>query len=216
MNQIKFSAARIQNIKYNLRSGKNNMLMQKYNFELKNGKLFLEGKEVVGRDNIDTYLDAEVKNGGPLSIEQLHWWVQDKAVGISRRRIKQYFEQQESYQMLKRRPKFSSRENKHRREGSTSWVTNDDQFPNCIGGDLFSIPDIWSSYDQLAVFVHKKSRYTWGIAINGATAQATLTAFKNHVYPECVAHFGHPGLLLYDGGGEAKGVFLEWLKKKME
>ena len=65
----------------------------------------------------------------------------------------------------------------------------------------------------MVVVVHRRSNYLWARPIKGASAQATLTAFK-HIYADLIRRFAWPEIIEMDGGGEFKSVFAQFLKEK--
>ena len=115
MNRYTFTRARISKLKNQIRQGESVELKSKtgeiFQIFLNHNKLFHDGKFIVAKENIPSYLKTQIDNGAPISIEQLFWFVQENVWGVSRRAIKSWLQSQETYQMLKTRPSFNHKIN---------------------------------------------------------------------------------------------------------
>ena len=214
MNLAKFTDARLDNFRSQLKSSKiTDPLLKKYKCTLENGRIFHKGKYIVSREDINKFLnDAVMKNGAPLSIEQLYWWSFEKVWGVSRRRCAQWLKSKESYQLSLRRPFQHSKENRHTEEGVVRHILKSHE--GTVGYDLVDLArnNTWTKFSYLFVAVHYATNFCWIYPIKRKIPSLCLIQLKK-VLADSKKRFGHNiTQCAQDDGPEFKGVFKAFLK----
>jgi len=214
MNKTRFTTIRYNTMLDQMKNKKiKDPIVIKYNFELKNGKLFSGGKEIIPHDKRDeTLRDLVLNKAAPLSLDQLFLYAQKLYWGLSKRYVHNWLRSTEEYQLMKRKPFRHYRlNNKVQLEGKTS--ENLRKHKNMLGIDLVQPHAEWTSNKYIAVCVHYATSYTWAATMRTKTAQKTLDTFRP-MLADCIKRFGKVDRLTADAGSEFKGVFAAYLSER--
>ena len=180
--------------------------------------LFIDKKEVIPADKVEKKLEhITKKENAPLGINNLHFWVQQKYYGITRKKIIDFLKTDPTYQKTTLRPAKSKLDRSRvRNEGLTS-KTVFKKWPNTLGIDLIHIgknmlPEVYRGKQKyIVVVVHKFSGYVWAELLGkNATAKVVLRHFQN-ILADAKKLFGRILSVEHDNGQEFKKEYKEWL-----
>ncbi len=224
MNRCDLTREFLNDVKVSLRGGKTRrktrLWIQKWNPEISlNGRtVFFQGKPIVPEEETHDVLKRLLLEGGcPLSIEGAFNYIYPKMWGFSRRRIRDFIQSTERYQLIRprsRNPEKARAVNARTSEGVTNFLLQQNFHPtNHLAIDLMEIPIEWTKHRFFLCVVHVASKKSWFVPLNNKEAKHVLTYFKP-VLKEVETDFGEVTELSSDAGGEFKGAFDKFLEKK--
>ena len=97
MNRFRFDEKSVAKLKAHLKSPSKPVprALKRFKGEVRKGKLYLDGKEVVPREKVDTYLRKLILDGEtPMTRDAAYYWIQKNTAGIARAAIDDFLKKQ--------------------------------------------------------------------------------------------------------------------------
>ncbi len=229
MNRKRFTKEFMSKLRKDLRARKSSPFIAKYKPELRQNKVYVEGKLIFAQHEVQKFLDKIAKDSAvPLGIRSMQHVLKGKYWGITRSMITNYLQSNPILASIRTRPNTRSVDRSQLKgEGSTDFVLK--KYPNTLGVDLIeltrdSMPDgyIPAKYrarrekqarNYVFVCVHKRSGYLWAVPIVDKEAITVKKAFIP-IKREAQKRFGVCKHLESDGGLEFRGEFSDYLRQQ--
>ncbi len=229
MNRKRFTKEFMSKLRKDLRARKSSPFIAKYKPELRQNKVYVEGKLIIPQHQVEALLE-DAANGPavPLGIRSMQHVLKGKYWGITRSMITNYLQSNPILASIRTRPNTRSVDRSQLKgEGSTDFILK--KYPNTLGVDLIeltrdSMPDgyIPAKYrarrekqarNYVFVCVHKRSGYLWAVPIVDKEAITVKKAFIP-IKREAQKRFGVCKHLESDGGLEFRGEFADYLRQQ--
>ena len=126
MNRCRISLPFFIDLKNGLKGKRTNrktrLFLEKWKPELRDNRLFYQGREVIPYERIEKILKMEAEqNGMPLSRDGAFHYLKTKYVGFKKRTINDWLKRIEQLQLIHKRPHKNTRTNRVNREGIANY-----------------------------------------------------------------------------------------------